>query len=100
MEKITNIFLIRHSEQLRIKNCCDTSQLANEKIILSVEGEKKAEQLSQLKQLKNIDTLWCSNYARAIATAKYISNNNKIDINIDSNFNERKLRKFSKLTKS
>lgn len=100
MEKITNIFLIRHSEQLRIKNCCDTSQLANEKIILSVEGEKKAEQLSQLKQLKNIDTLWCSNYVRAIATAKYISNNNKIDINIDSNFNERKLRKFSKLTKS
>lgn len=100
MEKITNIFLIRHSEQLRIKNCCDTSQLANEKIILSVEGEKKAEQLSQLEELKNIDTLWCSNYARAIATAKYISNNNKIDINIDSNFNERKLRKFSKLTKS
>lgn len=44
MDKIT-IFLIRHSEQLKINtllNNSENSQIANEKIILSVEGEKKA----------------------------------------------------------
>ncbi len=95
MNKDTNIFLIRHSEQLRIesgKEKCEDSQISNEKIILSVEGEKKAESISKLEDLKNIDVLWSSNYVRAIATAKYISNQNDIDINIDTRFNERKLR--------
>lgn len=43
MDKIT-IFLIRHSEQLKINtllNNSENSQIANEKIILSVEGEKR-----------------------------------------------------------
>ena len=94
MEEITDIYLIRHSEQLRLKNDEDESQIANEKIILSVDGEKKAEEISKLDELKNIDTLYSSNYVRAIATAKYIALENNIEINIDKNFNERKLRKY------
>ncbi|CDC79795.1 unknown [Clostridium sp. CAG:465] len=42
-----DIFLIRHSEQLKlkgIKNVEESSQIENEKIILSIEGEKKAKE--------------------------------------------------------
>ena len=99
MEKITNIYLIRHSEQLRLKNDEDESQIANEKIILSVDGEKRAEEISKLNELKNINVLYSSSYVRAIATAKYIAIENNIEINIDKNFNERKLRKFRSFKK-
>ena len=99
MGKTTYIYLIRHSEQLRIKNKIskEDSQIANEKVILSVEGEKKAKEISELNELKNIDILWSSNYVRAIATAKYIADKNKIEINIDENFNERKVRRYRKI---
>ena len=99
MGKTTYIYLIRHSEQLRIKNRIynEDSQIANEKIILSVEGEKKAKEISELAELSNIDILWSSNYVRAIATAKYIADKNKIEINIDENFNERKVRRYRKI---
>lgn len=91
---ITYVYLIRHAEQLKlegIKNAKEDSQINNEKIPLSVKGEKQAENISKLKELNNINTLWSSNYVRAISTAKYIALNNKIDINIDENLNERKL---------
>lgn len=101
MKKLTYIYLIRHSEQLRIKNRINNedSQIANEKIILSVEGEKKAKEISELNELKDIDILCSSNYVRAISTAKYIANKNKIEINIDENFNERKLRRYRKISR-
>ena len=91
------IFLIRHSEQLKLKgiqNLKETAQINNEKIILSVNGENKAKLISNLKELQNIDKLWSSNYVRAISTAKYLAENNNIDINVDERLNERKLRKF------
>ena len=97
---LTLIYLIRHSEQLKIANKNiknEESQISNEKIILSIEGEKKAYEISKLHELCNIDILYSSNYVRAISTAKYIANQNNIDINIDENFNERKLRKFKKI---
>lgn len=53
-----NIFLIRHSDQLRLKwqkNVKDDAQTQNEKIVLSVEGEKKALEISNLQGLKIID---------------------------------------------
>ncbi len=101
MKKITYIYLIRHSEQLRIQsNVKEDSQIANEKIVLSINGEKKAEEISKLEELKNIDILWCSNYVRAISTAKYIALENNIEINIDENFNERKLRKFNNIKRT
>lgn len=92
-----NIFLIRHSEQFKIKgikNTTEDTQSSNEKIVLSVEGEKKAKEISNLKELNDIDILWSSNYVRAISTAKYIAYRNNIKINIDERLNERKLRKL------
>ena len=97
IEKITQVFLIRHSEQLKIKN--ESSQILNEKIILSVEGERKAEEISKLRELSNIDVLYSSNYVRAISTAKYIASQNNIEINIDENLNERKLGDLEALEK-
>lgn len=100
MGNLTQVYLIRHSEQLKIENKIvknEESQISNEKIILSVEGEKKAQEISKLKELNNIDILWSSNYVRAIATAKYIAEQNHIEINIDESFNERKLRRFKKI---
>lgn len=103
MKDITYVYLIRHAEQLKeegIKNINENSQISNEKIPLSVEGEKQAENISRLKELNNIDTLWSSNYVRAISTAKYIAFKNNIDINIDENFNERKLRQLKNFRKT
>ena len=90
----TIVYLIRHSEQLKIngiKNIEEDDQINNEKIILSVEGENKARELSKREELNNIDVIWSSNYVRAIATAKYIAYRNNLEVNIDSDFNERKL---------
>lgn len=94
MKNITQVYLIRHSNQLKIRNCIskESTQISNEKIVLSVEGEINAQKLSNLEELKNINVLWSSNYVRAISTAKYIAFKNNIDVNIDENFNERKLR--------
>lgn len=96
----TIVYLIRHSEQLKIKgikNIEEDEQINNEKIILSVEGENKARELSKRKELNNIDIIWSSNYVRAMSTAKYIAYRNNLEINIDSNFNERKLGNLEKL---
>ena len=89
----TIIYLIRHSEQLKNKeiNTSEDSQIVNEKIILTVNGEQRAKILSESQELLNIDMLWSSHYTRAILTAKYIAESNGIAINIDSNFGERKL---------
>ena len=74
--KDTIVYLVRHSETLKIdgiKNIEEDNQISNEKIILSVEGENKARELSQREELNNIDVIWSSNYVRAISTAKYIA---------------------------
>lgn len=100
--KKTIIYLIRHSEQLRINGSYESSeseQLKNEKIILSIEGEKKAQVLSEREELNNIEVLYSSNYTRAISTAKYIASKNNIEINIDERLGERKLRRFKLFTK-
>lgn len=98
----TTIFLIRHSEQLKIKNLLtnsENSQIANEKTILSVEGEKKAEALSKIQELSNLDSIWSSNYVRALATAKYIAERNNLSIQISTDLNERKLGNLDSLAK-
>lgn len=91
---MTTVYLIRHSLQLRekgIMNVEESDQLINEKIILSVEGEEKAKEISEIDELQNVDVIWSSSYVRAKQTAKYIAEKNKLDINIDSRLNERKL---------
>ena len=98
----TTIFLIRHSEQLKIKNLLtnsENSQIANEKTILSVEGEKKAEALSNIQELSNLDSIWSSTYVRALATAKYIAERNNLEIQISTDLNERKIGNLDSLSK-
>lgn len=98
----TIIYLIKHAEELEekgIKNTNESSQLMNEKYILSVKGEEQAKELSENPELQNIDILWSSSYSRAKGTAKYITYKNNIDINIDSNLNERKLGNIEDLAK-
>ncbi len=91
---MTVIYLIKHAEELEekgIKNVNESSQLSNEKFILSVKGEKQAQELSENLELQNIDVLWSSSYSRAKGTAKYIASKNNLNINIDESLNERKL---------
>ena len=98
--KNTIIYLIRHAETTQengIRNTNEDSQMINEKEILSVQGEEQSKKLSEYTELNNIDIIWSSSYTRAKATAKYIANNNKIPINIDSNLNERKLGNLKEL---
>ena len=98
--KDTIIYLIRHAETTQengIRNTNEDSQMINEKEILSVQGEEQSKKLSEYTELNNIDIIWSSSYTRAKATAKYIANNNKLPINIDSNLNERKLGNLKEL---
>lgn len=92
---MTTIYLIRHSESLKMSkelyNADDTQQVANEKLPLSVKGEEKACKLSKKSFLQNIDAIYSSSYVRAISTAKYIAENNSLLINVDDRLNERKL---------
>ncbi len=91
----TVIYLIRHSEQYRDyvynHNSEEESEI-NKKIILSIEGEEKARILADKEELKNIELLYSSDYARAVATAKYIAFNNNLTTNIDERLGERKIR--------
>ena len=98
----TTIYLVKHADELKengIKNTNDTTQLMNEKYILSVKGEEQSRKLSENPELNNIDILWSSSYARAKATAKYIAYRNNIEINIDASLNERKLGNLEDLSK-
>ena len=80
----TTIYLIRHSELSKITEylkCSENLQLKNEKTILSISGEKKAEKLSLNNEMRNIDVVISSKYIRALSTAKYIAENNNTKIN-------------------
>lgn len=97
----TIIYLIRHADTFKevgIRNTNEDTQTINEKEILSVDGEAQAVKLSNCKELRNIDVIWSSSYTRAKGTAKYIAYNNNLNINIDSNLNERKLGNLDELS--
>ena len=90
----TVIYLIRHADtinELGIRNTNETTQIINEKEILSIKGEEDSKKLSKNEELKNLDSIWCSSYVRAKQTAKYIANENNLQINLDDRLNERKL---------
>ena len=99
----TTIYLIRHSEptpkvNLKFINSKDSSQIANEKVFLSVSGEKRAEELSKKEELQDIDAVYSSNYVRALGTAKYIALENNTIINIDERLNERRIGEIGELS--
>lgn len=88
------IYLIRHSGPfIEIENYNDYENVKwndyNKNMILSVLGEKKAEELTKIEELKNITDIYSSNSFRAISTAKYLSEANDSKIKLDDRINER-----------
>ena len=90
----TIVFIARHSEPFRKLigeyNSNEIEQIRNEKNPLSVNGEKKALQMSEYKELQDIEVIYSSHYVRAMATAKYIAEKNNIKLNVDFRLGERK----------
>ena len=86
------IYLIRHSGPfVNLYNYeKQPFEERNKNMILSSVGERKAKELISIEELHNLDEVYSSNSARAIATAKYISEINNLEIKIDNRINERK----------
>lgn len=89
------IYLIRHSGPfLEINNYIDYKNVSwkdyNRNMILSVDGEKSAQKLAQIQELKGYEEIYASDSFRAIGTAKYLLENNK-KIKLDSRINERNI---------
>ena len=86
---MTTIYFMRHSEALKSENInnSDSLQLQNEKWPLTINGEQIAKEKSEITELKNFDSVYASNYVRAISTAKYFTNN---EVKIVESFGERK----------
>ena len=96
MSNITTVYLIRHSRKLKnelVNHEKNTEYYQNrrEKIVLSVEGEKRADVLSKEKEFDNLNIIYSSNYARTIQTAKYFAESRNMVIHVDDRFNERKV---------
>lgn len=97
---MTTIYLIRHSVRMK-KNDIETYNTTQpdiikaEKIILSSEGEKRAEILSKEKELENIDVVYTSNCVRTLQTAKYIMEKQNLKANIDERLDERRVGKIN-----
>ena len=89
---MTTIYLIRHSKPLKVNNDFndDNLQIQNEKSCLSLEGENIAQEKLSVDEFENIDSLYSSNYVRAIQTAKYLADSNNLEINVVSKLGERK----------
>lgn len=88
------IYLIKHSGPfVDIKNYEDYENVLwedyNRDMILSVEGEKRAEKLCEIEELNNVERIFASDSVRAIATAKYLAEKNNIKIELDERINER-----------
>lgn len=91
---MTTIYLIRHSVRMPLKNIkYNTNQkklILDEKIILNVEGEKRAKLLSEKEELKNIDAIYTSNCVRTLQTAKYMMESQNLTATIDDRLDERR----------
>ena len=88
------IYLIKHSGPfIDIKNYEDYENVLwedyNRNMILSVDGEKRAERLCELEELNNVERIFASDSVRAIASAKYLAEKYNIKIELDKRINER-----------
>ncbi len=87
------IYLIRHSMTgVNVENYKNFREVLwkeyNANMILSVDGEKRAENLCNVKELENIEEIYASSSARAIATAKYLADKKNLSIKLDKRINE------------
>lgn len=93
---MTTLYLIRHSvrmkrDDIETYNTTEPRIIKEEKIILSSEGEKRAELLSKEEELQNIDVIYTSNCVRTLQTAKYIMESQNLKANIDERLDERRV---------
>lgn len=76
----------------------ESLEAKREKRPLSIEGEEAAKKLSSLEEMQEINVIYSSGYASAIATAKYCASNLELSINVDNKLNERKIGLFEDKT--
>ena len=93
---MTTIYLIRHSvrmkrDDIETYNTTQPRIIREEKIVLSSEGERRAEILSKKEELQNIDVLYTSNCVRTLQTAKYMMESQNLKANIDERLDERRV---------
>lgn len=91
----TTVYISRHSEPCKDLfgdyQTYENEQTRNEKTILSINGEQKAQKLSDCSMLHHVEVLYSSHYVRAMSTAKYIASKNHIKLNVDERLGERKI---------
>lgn len=90
----TIVYLVRHSEpfksHLGIEDVSESILFSNIKTPLSINGEKLAQKISSSVEFDNLDVVWCSEYVRAMSTAKYFASRNDLKVNITDKLGERK----------
>ena len=90
---MTTLYLVSNNcvvNNISYKND-ENLELKRERRPLSIEGEIKAKELSKLEEFENINVIYSSGYASAIATSKYIADKLELNINVDNKLNERKI---------
>lgn len=87
------VYFIRHSKPIDVNNDFNDERLQekNEKRILSIEGEQIAFKWFNNDEFDNIKEVFCSNYVRAIGTAKYLAEKNNTKVVVVPEFGERKI---------
>lgn len=80
-------------ENIESYNTTQGNLLREEKIILSVAGERRAELLSKKEELQNIDVAYASNCVRTLQTAKYLLEAQNLKVHIDERLDERRVGK-------
>ena len=89
----TIVYLMRHSEVLKMNkdtvNVSDEPLIANKTGPLSVRGEEMAKYYSTFAEFRNLDEVYCSEYARTSCTAKYFADVNDKLLNVDERLGER-----------
>ena len=97
---MTTIYLIRHSvrmkrDDIETYNTTQPRIIKEEKIILSPEGEKRAEILSNEKEIQNINVVYTSNCVRTLQTAKYLMEKQNLKAHVDERLDERRVGKIN-----
>lgn len=87
----TVIYFIRHSKSLRPFKYGNWRFDGVALAPLSIDGESKAKALSKIEELKNLQVVVSSQFARATGTAKYLCDENKLELIIDERLKERKI---------
>lgn len=95
---MTTVYLIRHSirfdkSKIKNRNSKETIQDIAEKDILSIEGEKRAKYLTKIEELNHLDAIYTSTCPRTLQTAKYLMDEQNLQVTIDERIDERKVGK-------